>query len=42
MKSIDDSDSENEEFITIKVTNEEGKIEREEFQEVQKHVEKPR
>ena len=37
IENFDDSDSENGEFITIKVTNEEGKIETEEVDHIKEH-----
>lgn len=37
IKSADDSDSDNGEFITIKVTNEEGKTDLEEVDQIKEH-----
>lgn len=41
-KADDDSDSDNGEFITIKVTNEEGKTEKEEVDHIKEVHHKPR
>lgn len=37
IENADDSDSDNGEFITIKVTNEEGKLETEEIDHIKEH-----
>jgi hypothetical protein len=41
IENLEDSDSDNGEFITIKVTNSEGKLEKEEVDHIKEHH-KPR